>query len=153
VIRRTIGQMAALLVAAFAVGFATNAVRGSIDPGGNDPELLKRQEIERIALDDAARLLDDAHALFLDVRPVPEYASGHIQGAVGFSADDFAAAYAEIRDFLAPDLQIVLYGDATLPAVRAAEFLAARGHEARVLDGGWRGWTSRGLPSEGEAAP
>ena len=145
--------MLVLLAVAFAVGFGSNAVRGTVDPGGNDPELLKRREIQRIAIDDAARLLDDTHALFLDVRPSAEYDAGHVRGAVEFSADDFNAAYIEIRDFLAPELQLVLYGDATLPAVRAAEFLAARGHEARVLDGGWHGWTTRGLPVEGAATP
>lgn len=145
--------MLVLLAAACVAGFATNAVRGTIDPGGNDPELLKRREIQRIAIDEAARHADDAHTLFLDVRPAPEFAAGRIRGAVPFSADDFAAAYADVRDFLAPDVQIVVYGDATLPAVRAAEFLAARGHTARVLDGGWRGWSDGGLPVEAEAGP
>lgn len=146
-------QMLLLLAAAFAVGFGTNAIRGTVDPSGNDPELLKRREIERIAMNDAAAYVEDGTVLFLDVRPLAEYDTSHIRGAAAFSSDDFTAAYAEIRDFLSPEMQIVLYGDATLPAVRAAEFLVARGHTARVLDGGWRGWVDRGLPVEGAATP
>jgi rhodanese-related sulfurtransferase len=145
--------MLILLAAAFAVGFGSNAVRGTLDPAGNDPQLLKHENLQRIALDDAASRLDDSRTLFLDVRPRGEYDAGRIRGAVSFSSDDFDAAYTELRDFLSPDVQIVLYGDATLPAVRAAEFLIARGHHGvRVLDGGWRGWQERGLPVE-QAAP
>ena len=149
---RVLLRMLVLLVAAAVAGFGTNAVRGTVDPGGNDPELLKR-DVERIAIGDAAVRTDDARTLFLDVRPRSDYEAGRIRGAVSFSADDFAAAYAEIRDFLAPDVQIVVYGDATLPAVRGAEFLVARGHSVRVLDGGWRGWQQRGFPVEGAASP
>lgn len=152
-IARTALQMAIVLAVAGAAGFGTNAVRGTVDPGGNDPELLKRSELQRIAIADAAARLDDAHALFLDVRASVEYDTAHIRGAVSFSADDFTAAYSEVRDFLAPDVQIIVYGESTLPAVRAAEFLAARGHAPAVLDGGWRGWNERGLPVEGAATP
>lgn len=141
-------QMLALLAAAAMAGFGSNAVRGTLDPGGNDPELLKR-DLQRIALDEAAAHADDARTLFLDVRPRAEYAAAHVRGAASFSADDFDAAYAELRDFLGPDVQLVVYGEATLPAVRAAEYLVARGHAVRVLDGGWRGWQERGLPVEG----
>jgi 3-mercaptopyruvate sulfurtransferase SseA len=145
--------MLILLAAAFAVGFGSNAVRGTLDPSGNDPQLLKHENLQRIALDEAATRIDDSRTLFLDVRARAEYDAGRIRGAVSFSSDDFDAAYTELRDFLSPDVQIVLYGDATLPAVRAAEFLVARGHQGvRVLDGGWRGWQERGWPVE-QAAP
>jgi rhodanese-related sulfurtransferase len=151
-VKRLLGQMSILLAAAAAAGFGTNAVRGTVDPGGNDPELLKRS-LERIPIGAAATHADDARTLFLDVRPRIEYEAAHIRGAVAFSADDFESAYAEIRDFLAPDVQIIVYGEATLPAVRAAEFLIARGHAVRVLDGGWRGWSERALPVDAAASP
>ena len=150
---RLVLQMLALLAAAFAAGFTTNAVRShaTIDVGSTDPSLLKYSEIERLSLDDAVKSLDQATTLFLDVRAKPEYDAGHVKGAISFPADDLDAAYAEIRDYLGAGVQTVVYGDATLPAVRAAQFLKARNHAVRVLDGGWRMWVDRALPTDGEA--
>ncbi len=153
--KRLFLQMLVIVVAALVTGFVSNAARNKLAWGGNDPELLKRQaDISRISLDEAAKHTDDAHAFFLDVRPRVEFDASRIRGAVSFSADDFTAAYAEIRDFLGPDVQVIVYGESTLPAVRAAEFLQARGHTAvRVLDGGWRMWQERTLPVDTGAAP
>jgi len=148
---RLVLQMLALLAAAFAAGFTTNAVRSraAIDVSGSDPALLKYTELERVSLDDAAKSLDQATTLFLDVRAKPEYDTGHVRGAISFPADDLDAAYAEIRDFLGAGVHTVVYGVATLPAVSAAQFLKARNHDVRVLDGGWRMWVERALPVDG----
>lgn len=152
--KRLFLQMLVIVVAALTSGFVSNAVRSKLAWRGNDPELLKRQEIGRVSLDEAAQHTEDAHTFFLDVRPRAEFDASHIRGAQSFSADDFTAAYAEIRDFLGPDVQVIVYGESTLPAVRAAEFLQARGHTAvRVLDGGWRMWQDRALPVDSGGTP
>ena len=151
--KRVLLQILVLAVAAFAAGFTSNAVRTKLAWSGNDPELLKRaQDVDRVSLEEAARHTDDAHVFFLDVRPRTEFDAARIHGSVSFCADDFDAAYAEIRDFLGADVQVIVYGESTLPAVRAAEYLQARGHTVRVLDGGWRMWQERSLPVDTGAA-
>lgn len=145
--KRTILQMLALVAAALAAGTISNAVRSTLAWRGNDPLLLQK-EVGRIAIEEAAALQNDPRCLFLDVRPRGDYEHAHAGGALSFAAGAFDSAYAGLRDFLAPDVQAVVYGDETLPAVRAAEYLEARGHSVRVLEGGWRAWCERALPQE-----
>jgi len=147
VIRRTVLQMFVLVAAAFAAGFVSNSLRPTLEWGGNDPLLLKHG-IDGLSVAEAALYQDDPAALYLDVRPHAEYEKEHIQGAIAFSSDDFDVAYEEIRDFLGPGVKLLAYGDATLPAVRAAEFLKARGHTAWVIEGGWKAWKKEHLPTE-----
>ena len=150
--KRILLQMLALVAAACAAGAISNGVRSTLSWRGNDPLLLQKN-VERIDVEAAAALQDDPRCLFLDVRPPADYERARIRGALPFSAGAFDAAYAEVSDFLAADVQVVVYGTETLPAVRAAEFLTARGHRVRVLDGGWGAWQERGLPQDAEAAP
>jgi rhodanese-related sulfurtransferase len=147
VVRRTLLQMLVLIGAAFAAGFVSNALRPSLEWGGNDPLLLKRG-IDGLSVQEAARYQDDPAALYLDVRPHEEYEKEHVRGAIAFSSDDFGVAYEEIRDFLGPGVKLLAYADATLTAVQAAEFLEARGHTAWVIEGGWKAWKKEHLPTE-----
>jgi ArsR family transcriptional regulator len=140
------------MAAACVAGFTTNAVRGTLAWRGDDPQLLKH-DIDGITANDAARLQSDAKTLFFDVRPAADFAQSRIHGAVSFPAEDLDGAYENLRDFLAPDVQVIVYGEATLPAVRTAEFLKARGHSVRVLEQGLPGWRERGLPLDTELAP
>jgi rhodanese-related sulfurtransferase len=144
--------MAVLVTAAAVAGFASNAVRATLEWRGNDPTLLK-QKVAGVTVDEAAPLLDDAATLFLDVRPAAAFATSRIRGAVGFSADDFAAAYESIHEFLGPEIRIIAYGEDALPAARAAQFLGARGHAVQVMEGGFTAWRDRGLPIDAEPAP
>jgi rhodanese-related sulfurtransferase len=151
-VKRILLQMLALVAAACVAGTVSNTLRSSLEWRGNDPLLLQKN-VERVGVEDAARLQDDPACLFLDVRPRAEYARGRIRGALSFAADSLDASYAELRDFLGPEIQVLVYGDATLPAVRGAEYLKARGHKVRVLEGGWPAWQSKHLPQEAEAQP
>lgn len=150
--KRTALQMLVLLAAGAVAAVVSNGVRRSLEWGGSDPILIKHGDVATVSLEDAAAAQADVNTLFLDVRARAEHEASHVLGAVSFPADELEAAYAAVRDFLGPDVKIVLYGDETLPAVRAAEFLAVRGHTARVLDGGWRSWRAKKLPVEGAAA-
>jgi len=151
-VRRTILQALVFIVAAAAAGALSNALRPTLEWGGNDPLLLKHG-LDGLSVEEAALYQEDPAALYLDVRPAADYARERIHGAIGFSADDFAAGYAAIRDFLGPDVKLIAYGDDTLPAVRAAEFLKARGHTAWVLEGGWGAWKRARLPTDSGQAP
>ena len=150
--RGLVPQIGTLLVASIAAGLVSNAARSSLDLRGGDPQLLGRK-VDALSVGEAAKLQDDPAVLFLDVRPKRDFDAAHVRGAVSFSAADFGAAYGELRDFLVADVRLVVYGEETLPAVRAAEFLALRGLRPQVLEGGWRAWRARKLPVEGEAMP
>jgi rhodanese-related sulfurtransferase len=146
--RRTVLQVLVLVAAAFAAGFASNAVRASLDPAG-DSEIFLKFRLEDVSIDAASKALEDPATLFLDVRPQADYQAAHIRGAVSFSSDDFEAAWAEVRDFLGDGVSVIVYGEEELPAARAAQFLSARGHQGRVLEDGFTAWQRRGLPVEG----
>jgi rhodanese-related sulfurtransferase len=151
-VKRLLLQMVALVALACVAGALSNAVRAKLAWRGNDPLLLQKQ-VERVGVDEAARLQDDPRSLFLDVRPRADFERGRIRGALSFAADSLDAAYAGLRDFLGPEIHVVIYGEETLPAIRGAEYLKARGHAVRVLEGGWRAWAARALPQEAEAKP
>ena len=149
-------QMLVIGAAAAAAGFGSNAVRAKLDLRSTDPVLLKMQaqnNAQGISLDDAARALDQATTLFLDARAKEDYDASHIRGALSFPAEDAAAAYAESRDFLGAGVRAIVYSDHTLQAVRAAEYLTSRGHQAVVMDGGWAMWQEQKLPVEGGETP
>jgi rhodanese-related sulfurtransferase len=155
-VKRLVLQMLAIAVAAVAAGFGSNAVRAKLDLRSTDPVLLKMQaqnNAQGISLDDAAQALHQATTLFLDARATEDYHVGHIRGALSFPSEDADGAYAEVRDFLGPDVRAVVYSDHTLQAVRAAEYLTSRGHLAVVMDGGWPRWQERQLPVEGGETP
>ena len=143
-------QILVLITAAFLAGLASNSVRQTLEWRGNDPQFLKH-DIVGVTADEAARLQHDPKTLFLDVRPAAEFVAGHIPGAVPFPSEDMDSAYAELRDFFGPDVMAIVYGDGSMPAVRAAEYLQARDHNVQALEGGWDGWKKRGLPVEGSA--
>lgn len=154
--KRVLLQMFVIAAASTAAGFGSNAVRQRLDLRATDPVLLKMQSqnaAQGIPLEDAAQALNETTTLFLDARAKEDYDAGHIQGALSFPAEDADAAYAENRDFLAPDVRAIVYSDHTLQAVRATEYLTSRGHKAVVLDGGWLLWQERRLPVEGGETP
>jgi len=147
--KRLVAQIVALLLLAVLLGLTTNALRSQgIDLGGRDPERFRHPDVAFIAATQAASLLEDVNALFLDARPPEEFERRHVFGAVSFPADDQERAYEELRDFLAPEMQLVVYGGDSMRAVRLVKFLSERGYQARVLEGGWETWQERHLPVE-----
>ncbi|MBI5137525.1 MAG: metalloregulator ArsR/SmtB family transcription factor [Nitrospirae bacterium] len=114
-------------------------------------------EVERIARDflegerlepvDREALVQRVRAgavTVLDVRPVEEYAAGHIPGAVSVPLGELEARLSE----LPREREIVAYcrGPYCVLAVEAVERLRARGFRAvRLADGVWD-WRARGWP-------
>lgn len=143
--RRTLLQAVSLAGIAVLAAAISNAVRPTLRWRGDDLDLM-RHGVPRVTVDAASRLHHDATTLFLDVRSSSEYEQGHIEGAVEFGGADLQAAYDELRDFLAPEVQLIVYSDEVLGPVRVTEFLLARGHRASVLEGGWAAWKQRRLP-------
>jgi rhodanese-related sulfurtransferase len=82
----------------------------------------------------------------LDVRPVDEYALGHLPGAVNIPLRELKARLAE----LTPDREIVAYcrGPYCVLSYEAVALLRERGFRVRRLVDGLPEWRSAGLPVE-----
>jgi rhodanese-related sulfurtransferase len=106
--------------------------------GADGMEAIDREEL----MERAAR----GEIIVLDVRPVEEYDSGHIPGAISIPLSELESRLAE----LPPDSEIVAYcrGPYCLFAVEAVERLRARGFRASRLEEGVFDWRARGLAIE-----
>ena len=107
--------------------------------------------------------------LLIDLRPAENYCESHLPGAVhldlfGISSIDtdpapLKAFFWIIEHLLASrgvanEIPVVVYDDTSgIRAARAFWFLEFFGHpDTRVLDGGFRAWSARGLPVTNVAA-
>jgi rhodanese-related sulfurtransferase len=99
-------------------------------------EPMSREEL-------VARMAEGAVVL-LDVRPVEEFAAGHIPGAVSVPL----GLLDDLLDTLPPDTEVVAYcrGPYCLLAPQALEILRAHGLRARRLTDGFPEWRLAGLP-------
>jgi len=109
-----------------------------------DAYLGSRDEIEAVSRDELAARLRRGEVLVLDVRPVAEYAAGHIAGAR-------SAPVAELRRHLrAPPAgaDVVAYcrGPYCVYADEAVRELTRLGFRARRLADGFPEWRRAGLP-------
>lgn len=94
-----------------------------------------------------AELLERARhhgTVVLDVRPLDEYASGHIPGAISVPLEELEHRIAS----LPRDTEIVAYcrGPYCLLAPQAVELLRERGFDARRLEDGFPEWRLAGHP-------
>jgi len=105
-----------------------------------DPEPVTRAElVERLARGAVA---------VLDVRPVEEYAAGHIPGAHPVPPDRLEAGLEAVLDRLPAGTEIVAYcrGPYCVYAPTAVRLLRRRGVPARRLEDGFPEWRLAGLP-------
>ena len=104
--------------------------------------------------------------VILDVRPAEAYQQGHVAGAQRVDHDDWKAAFGagDGRDAwsqrigqlgISADSKVVIYDDnAMKDAARIWWILRYWGLEdVCLLNGGWQGWISAGLPTTDEAPP
>ena len=107
-----------------------------------DAYLGDRAGIDEIDGDELRARLAAGDVVLLDVRPVAEYAAGHLPGAVSVPPDRLA----ERLDALPADQEIVAYcrGPYCVYADDAVRELAARGRPARRLREGVPEWRRRG---------
>ena len=110
--------------------------------GPDDTDHLTREE-----------LLDRVRAgtaTVIDVRPAPEFAAGHIPGAVSIPLEELEARLSELPD----GAEVVAYcrGTNCVLAHDAVRLLTARGWAARRLMDGMLEWRLAGFPVAGEPA-
>ena len=111
---------------------------------------LGPEDTDAVDTDELLRRLDNGHAVILDVRPEPEYAGGHLPGAIHIPLEELTDRLAE----LPRDREIVAYcrGQYCVLAHDAVRLLNANGlHALRATDGVLE-WRLAGLPVETGAA-
>lgn len=111
---------------------------------------LGPEDTDAIDSDELVRRLEAGDAVILDVRPEPEYAGGHLPGALHIPLDELTHRLAE----LPRDREIVAYcrGRYCVLAHQAVRLLNAKGLHARRATDGVLEWRLAGLPVETGAA-
>jgi len=106
-----------------------------------------KSRVRQFTIDEfLARLQSGERYIVLDVREDSEWATGHLPGAHhigrGILEREIENAVPE------KNAPIVLYCGGGFRSALAADNLQRMGYDNVVsLDGGWRGWTARGLPT------
>jgi rhodanese-related sulfurtransferase len=103
-----------------------------------------RDTLEPVAREELLDRLERGKVIILDVRPVEEFAAGHIPGALSVPLEQLDAALAR----LPKRAEIVAYcrGPYCVLAPQAVERLRAKGFKARRLAEGLPEWRLAGLP-------
>ena len=112
-----------------------------------------RAQVGTVAPADAADELEAGTAVAVDVREPEEWQHGHIAGSVPaprglleFFADPTSPRH---NDALDPTRRIIVVCASGARAALAALTLETMGYEdVTILDGGLKGWTAAGLPTD-----
>ena len=104
-----------------------------------------RAGLESISQSELRSRLRTGDVVVVDVRPVPEYAAGHIAGARSLPIADLAR---RLKD-LPKDSEVVAYcrGPYCVYADDAVRLLRRRGYQASRLEDGFPEWERAGLPT------
>ena len=111
---------------------------------------LGPEDTDAVDTDELLRRLRSGDAVLLDVRPEPEYAGGHLPGAIHIPLEELADRLSELPQ----DREIVAYcrGQYCVLAHDAVRLLTAEGRHARRAADGVLEWRLAGLPVESGAA-
>jgi rhodanese-related sulfurtransferase len=107
---------------------------------------LGPEDTEAVGTEELRRRLHSGDAVVLDVRPEPEYAGGHLPGAIHIPLEELADRLSELPQ----DREIVAYcrGQYCVLAHDAVRLLNAEGRQARRATDGVLEWRLAGLPVE-----
>lgn len=105
-----------------------------------------RSETEMVSMEELLRRAKRDEIIILDARPAPEFAAGHIAGALSVPLEELQH---QLRK-LPKTKEYVAYcrGPYCVYADRAVEFLRKHGRRARRLLEGFPEWKAAGLPVE-----
>jgi rhodanese-related sulfurtransferase len=103
-----------------------------------------REDLEPVSRDGLIRRLERGEAAVLDVRPVEEFAAGHIPGASSIPLEELEHRLGELPG----DVEIVAYcrGPYCVLAPEALRILRTNGFRARRLEDGFPEWRLAGMP-------
>ena len=108
--------------------------------------LTVKDKLEPIAREELIERVKDDLVTVIDVRPVEEYAAGHVPGAVNVPIRELEAYLQQIE----PGQEIVAYcrGPHCVLAFDAVAVMRDKGINARRLEDGYPEWKNAGLPVE-----
>ncbi|MEV6813915.1 metalloregulator ArsR/SmtB family transcription factor [Micromonospora sp. NPDC051296] len=111
---------------------------------------LGPDDTEQIDLTSLLRRAEAGDVIVLDVRPGPEYAAGHLPGAISIPLEELEDRLAELPE----DREVVAYcrGAYCVMAHDAVRILTAHGRRARRVTDGVLEWRVAGLPAWAVAA-
>ena len=103
--------------------------------------------VREVDVDEARRKLESGKAKLIDVREESEWEAGHARGAEhmgkGVIERDIEKTIPD------PATPLVLYCGGGFRSALAADAIQKMGYTTVVsMDGGWSGWTAKGLPTE-----
>ncbi len=109
--------------------------------------LKDRQTLEAITIDELRQRIKSHGVVLLDVRPLEEFAAGHIPGARSIPTSELEKRLRE----LPKRSEIIAYcrGPYCVFADEAVRLLRSRGYRAARLDAGLPDWKAQGFPVEG----
>jgi rhodanese-related sulfurtransferase/DNA-binding transcriptional ArsR family regulator len=111
-----------------------------------DTYLHDRNQLQPIGAAELLQRLAEDNIILLDVRPVEEYAAGHLPNARSIPVTELEARLSELPQ----DREIVAYcrGPYCVFADEAVTLLRTNGYSARRLEQGLPDWRALGLPVE-----
>ncbi|PRQ04833.1 rhodanese-like domain-containing protein [Enhygromyxa salina] len=106
--------------------------------------------VDRVSIEEAQVLLEQAQVTFVDARPAYHYAAAHIPGAMNLPAED-AEGLLDMQSLpIPPEGAVITYCDGG--RCEQSEYLGLLLRErdvcqkVRVLEGGWQAWVAAGGP-------
>jgi len=107
------------------------------------PALRKGRAGQGISTSEAIQMVNQRHAVWIDVRPAEAFRAGHIPQARNMPA----AELEQKAGSLPKNKPLVLVCETGRDAGRVASRLRSQGFaEVAVMEGGMRGWSAAGLP-------
>lgn len=106
----------------------------------------ERDNMEPIARVELLERMRSGLVTVLDVRPVDEFAAGHVPGAVNMQLGELEARLVEFKS--AHEIVAYCRGAYCVLSFEAVAKLRARGFKARRLEDGMPEWRAAGLPVE-----
>ncbi len=103
--------------------------------------------LEPVGREELLQKIREGTVVVLDVRPVEEYASGHLPGAVSMPLDRLEEELGRLPE--SKEIVVLCRGEYCVLADRAIEILASHGLLARRSQDGVVEWKLAGLPLEG----
>jgi rhodanese-related sulfurtransferase len=153
--REIILQSLALVLLSAGIAFSVNSLRPDglalVRPGHHLADVAAAGAVPAVvSLERARTLFETGKAVFLDARPLRDYQTGHIHGAINLPWQEIDAYFDTVMPRLPVDKPIIVYcdGEACTLSRDLAQFLAEAGFsDSRVLVNGWSLWNQAGLPT------
>lgn len=108
-----------------------------------------RSKLNTVTRDQLRARLRQGDVVVLDVRPEPEFAAGHIRGAISVPPQDLKSRLGEIPD--GADVVAYCRGPYCVYADDAVRLLTRRGVNAARLEDGFPEWAAARLPVSGRS--